>query len=82
MRRGMSDGSALTVWALFTGRSRGQLCCPRYRYLMIGSAGLRCPECGHAVQGAREFDYTRLRWRWAIPFPPQHAEEESGLRGG
>ncbi len=59
-------GIALTIWALFAGRSRGRRRCPKCWYEMTGIEGLRCPECGRTVKRERRLLRTRRRWRVAL----------------
>ena len=59
-------GIALTIWALFAGRSRGRRRCPKCWYEMTGVEGLRCPECGREVKRERRLLRTRRRWRVAL----------------
>ncbi len=63
---GALGGLALTRWALFCDRSRGLPRCLKCWYLMVGHAGMRCPECGHVITATDELYCTWRRWCWAV----------------
>ena len=58
-------GLVISCLALFRDRGHGSPRCPKCWYLMIGAAGLRCPECGHVVADETRFYRRRRRWRAA-----------------
>lgn len=57
---------AITLWALFTDRSRGRARCPRCFFSLEGLSAPRCPECGRDVTDERRLHRTRRRWGVAV----------------
>ncbi|MBL8757862.1 MAG: hypothetical protein JNK35_05475 [Phycisphaerae bacterium] len=59
-------GLACGAWWARGDPARGRRRCPRCWYDMVGSPGLRCPECGHAARHERALGRTRRRRRWLV----------------
>ena len=59
---------AMARWALFAGKPRGRLRCPKCWYDMTASPapGLTCSECGNTVRSKNDLTRTRRRWGKAV----------------